>query len=124
MTMSQAMRRAYARGGEETNRTSVLQSQQQRRPLAALAAGALAQAVKREGGGDLVGLVRQEAGGDQRAWRIGERAGVVQQQRAQQVGEHGGRGWDRVAAQIAAGDVERDAVDGGVVARGVDRERV
>ena len=71
------------------------------RPVALLAAGALAHAVaSRERERDLVGLLEQKPGGDQKRRRLAHRARRARAAAAQQVrGDRPAR-WDRVDAQV------------------------
>ena len=70
----------------------------------------------------LGGLLAQEAGDDQRARRPRHQPGDVEQQRPDQVGDDGRRPRALVAPQVEPLDRDpRHAVDGGVLARRLDR---
>ena len=75
--------------------------QEQRGPLAAVAAGRLAQPVAGERRGDLVGLLAQQPGDDQRSGGARHQRRDVEQQRAHEVRDDGRRPRPLGAAQVA-----------------------
>src|SRR5215218_10176397 len=89
-------RRAAVRPPKPPPRMSTFQAmpwtlavEPQRAPFAGGASLRLAQAVARERGGDLVALLAQEAGDDQRPGRAGHDLGDVEQERPDEVGDRG-----------------------------------
>ena len=84
-------------------------------------AARLAQAVAREGGRHLVGLLAQQPGGDQPVRRAREARGDLEQQPAHEVGGDGRRPRRGLGAQVGAAHLELDPVDGGVLRRRLER---
>src|SRR5215212_9054262 len=89
-------RRAAVRPPKPPPRMSTFQAmpltlaiEPQRAPFAPGAPPRLAQPVAPERGGDLVALLAQQSGDDQRLGRAGHDAGHLEQERPDEVGDHG-----------------------------------